>query len=603
MPRIKSKSKKEHKTFIFDRYVGILLFIVSGIMPIAVHVAERPMPPELLTIMSLETHVDALAYWKSWLLMLCALLIVIYFVSDLITGNRPDFKIIAYLKNPPVAAVAVYLLFVVLSNLFTRYPYTALHGTYERYESVFVQMAYLVIFVTVLYYTRNTKHIRYILAGLLLSSVVMGAIGISQWLRHDFFMTSLGRRVMLFGVSGNARLKYESVYGTLTNSNTFGLYTSMLAPFLLIAAFTYRGKKFVNGLLLIAGAFMLAGIPGSRSLGGMLGAAAAVVVILITYIATLIYQKKRPPLPVLAVTAFVLAGMVSAYLFIGPVQANVKTLVTKLQTELKGTEKVPDDYQFDGGALSVLREQTTMARLTAAPDGWLTVSDGNGQTVEASEITASEDGTQTTYVYQVADYGRLTLIRKADHFIFERMYFSIIEGNIIPFQASGHPIDISKPIPAIGFKGWETFASMRGYIWSRSIPLMLQHPILGTGSDTFINVFPQEDIVGKKRFMGNPYMIVDKAHNLYMQTWITTGGISALALLFLLAYYIGTTFLSLIRSRGEPVYLYGLRMGGLAAVSAFAVSSLSTDSTLGSTGVFYVILGLGYALNAIKREG
>jgi O-antigen ligase len=154
-----------------------------------------------------------------------------------------------------------------------------------------------------------------------------------------------------------------------------------------------------------------------------------------------------------------------------------------------------------------------------------------------------------------------------------------------------------EPVEAFGFKGRERWGTMRGYIWSRSFPLMLKYPVIGSGPDTFFSVFPNHDLYGKLRFFDNPNTIVDKAHNLYIQTWITTGGVSALALIFLFGNYIVRAFISLIKSKGEGRFNYGIRLGLLAAVTAFCVSSMATDSTVGSTGVFYVLLGLGYASN------
>jgi O-antigen ligase len=127
---------------------------------------------------------------------------------------------------------------------------------------------------------------------------------------------------------------------------------------------------------------------------------------------------------------------------------------------------------------------------------------------------------------------------------------------------------------------------------------MLNYPVIGSGPDTFINIFPHHDLINKLRFYEYAYETVDKAHNLYIQTWITTGGVSALALVFLFGNYIVRAFVSLVKSKGESRFSYGLRLGLLAGISAFCVSSLATDSTIGSAGVFYVLLGLGYATNS-----
>jgi len=127
--------------------------------------------------------------------------------------------------------------------------------------------------------------------------------------------------------------------------------------------------------------------------------------------------------------------------------------------------------------------------------------------------------------------------------------------------------------------------------------------IIGSGPDTYTMVFPQNDILGKSRFLETPYTPVDKAHNIYMQTWITTGGISALALIFLFGYYLFTSFIALVRSRlKEGMLLFGIQFGFLVGISAFCISAFATDSTIGSSGVFYLLLGLGYGVNMLVAE-
>jgi len=181
--------------------------------------------------------------------------------------------------------------------------------------------------------------------------------------------------------------------------------------------------------------------------------------------------------------------------------------------------------------------------------------------------------------------------------------FTLEEGRIYGLWVNNmHLIDLREPVPAWGFYGRETWGSSRGYIWSRSFPLMPRRAIIGSGPDTFVNVFPVYDLVGTQRFFGNPYQIVDKAHNIFIQTWISTGGISALALFGLFGHYLFTTFISLVKSKKEPLFSYGLRLGLLAGVSAFVMSSMATDSTIGSTGVFFVLLGMGYGLNAFVKS-
>ena len=58
-------------------------------------------------------------------------------------------------------------------------------------------------------------------------------------------------------------------------------------------------------------------------------------------------------------------------------------------------------------------------------------------------------------------------------------------------------LDEVKIAPGAIFTSHESFASSRGYIWSRTIPLLKETLFIGTGADTFVIAFPQDDYIGK----------------------------------------------------------------------------------------------------------
>jgi hypothetical protein len=295
-------------------------------------------------------------------------------------------------------------------------------------------------------------------------------------------------------------------------------------------------------------------------------------------------------------------GSLYAYSSFEPFNTTVTRLLDEIKIETNFEQSPPPmDYTFTDDTLTLTKDGQTLTSLSAAPDGWVVVRDGMGNDVEPSAVTPSEDTDEIAYRYNVPDYGRINLTRYDDFFKFNGMYLAVFEGELFPIRQTGYAIDATQPVPSFGFEGYEKWGSDRGYIFSRSLPLMVKHMFIGSGSDTFINEFPQDDIIGKLRFMSNPYMIVDKAHNLYIQTGITTGGVSLLALLFLFVYYMFTAFWQLLTQRQMSASNFGLRLGVLAAVVSYSVSSMTTDSTIPSASMFWVLLGLGYALNFNKN--
>jgi len=151
-------------------------------------------------------------------------------------------------------------------------------------------------------------------------------------------------------------------------------------------------------------------------------------------------------------------------------------------------------------------------------------------------------------------------------------------------------------VPAFGFENYGHIASGRGYIWSRSLPLLLKNPLLGTGPDTFPLVFPQWDHVGKANYCKTPYTIIERPHNMYLMIGIQTGIPSLI--LFLVFYF--SYFLQSLRIYGRIKlngYICQLGLGCLLATISYMVSGLFNDSTLQTSPAFWIFIGLGLAAN------
>ena len=57
--------------------------------------------------------------------------------------------------------------------------------------------------------------------------------------------------------------------------------------------------------------------------------------------------------------------------------------------------------------------------------------------------------------------------------------------------------------------------SMRGHIWNNTIPLLPKHFFIGSGADTYIFEYPQNDYLRRYMYGGNTYDV--KAHCWYLQ--------------------------------------------------------------------------------------
>jgi hypothetical protein len=613
----KGKSPRE-ATWFADALIGLMLAVVVGIMPLVVRIAVRPAPPEIAYYAN-SFFVDFFSYVKGWLLGIPAVIIAFYYFSDLATGGvmRNSLRPRMLVTNPVLIASVVFIFFTTLSTVFSDYFYTSLHGTQERGEGLLIWLAYLTVFITAMFYVREPKYAKPILWGFVFSSILMGAIGVGQFIGYNFFNTRLATWLVTGGLDIETRFTLAN--GTLYNPNTFGMYSAMAAPILLITGFTYKGKPVFNYLLLAGGTAMLFGVFGSGSLAGMVGAMAAAGVLLVVSIPMVI---RFFGLRTWLMAGAVIVVLASAFIFLPFLNTRTMRLLNRLEATVNMGTVRTRDYRVEGNTLFIIRNGATIATVTPEVEMhpflenqpgrigsnlWVTVLDGNGSPLPLTERIPMElEGGEVyhNYVFEIPGHAEsIILSHFTDGFIYRNIMLFCMGGQLYGLGQRNEPVDLSIPVPSWGFYGRETWGSSRGFIFSRTFPLMPRYILIGSGPDTYINVFPNDDLFGKLVSGIHPSMGVDKAHNFYLQTWITKGGIAALAMMFIFAHYLFTTFISLIKSKNEPISVYGLRLGLLAGVSAFVVASMSTDSTIGSTGVFFVLLGMGYGLNEwVKRQ-
>jgi hypothetical protein len=161
-------------------------------------------------------------------------------------------------------------------------------------------------------------------------------------------------------------------------------------------------------------------------------------------------------------------------------------------------------------------------------------------------------------------------------------------------------VDLQFP-ETFGFKGKEKLGSSRGYIWSRSIPLIKNTLILGSGPDTFVFDFPQGDLIGKYYAYDTPNIVVDKAHNLYLQIAINYGVIALLGFTaIMLIYIIDSIKLYALKKQYEMSQMLGATT--CLGVIGYLFAGIFNDSVVSVAPVFWIVLGVGVALNFMNRE-
>ena len=249
-------------------------------------------------------------------------------------------------------------------------------------------------------------------------------------------------------------------------------------------------------------------------------------------------------------------------------------------------------------------ETETEALLVVYEDGGLLIFDGANQELEytVSEKEDADGNVISTIAFQDERYSHYAMQLVSGGALLKwwghTIPLIVVDDQLTVNTKKGvYESHIEAP-EVLNIGDNENYASNRGYIWSRSIPLLKKNLILGAGPDAYAIVFPQTDIAGKINWLSDNNMLVDKPHNWYLQVAINTGMISLLALLTFLAWFL----LRGIRMKNEPSLGEGrlIHIGIMSGVVGYCVAGIANDSNVSVAPVFWVMLGLGlsYVLSA-----
>lgn len=140
--------------------------------------------------------------------------------------------------------------------------------------------------------------------------------------------------------------------------------------------------------------------------------------------------------------------------------------------------------------------------------------------------------------------------------------------------------------------------SGRGWIWNRTLPLLPEHILIGSGSGTFVTEFPQYYYVDKALYGNSNYDV--KPHSIYLQFWVEEGLIALLCLIIFWFAPVGK--LAVIMAKKKE-WNAGLLFTSFMAVSVltFLIAGLAGDSMLVHSPMFWTMLGMLYA--GVKSRG
>ncbi len=533
---------------------------------------------------------DAFLYYKQiFFIIICSVMLLITFYK--IFHDKITVKF-----SPVLLPIFIYGLLALLSTLFSDYPSFGFTGIYEQFESIFVILGYCIAVFYAFLFVQSEEDIRFIFHYLLISVLIMGLLGLSQAIGHDFIGTDLGKALVLpskyWGELGlNFNFGPNRVYLTLYNPNYVGVYVALIAPILTGLLFTEKNRnKIILYIAALAG--LLVSLIGSQSKTSFISLFFALI-LTVVFFRKYIFRKSKIMISVISVgtAAVIILGAIN----FTAITSTMNNILNVSKTDPALTNIITEDmltitYKENDMKVNINTEDNNIAILIADADNNIipyTINSETNELLISDPRFADIQVTPTNY--------NNTLCLKINIDDKDWIFTNQLGDNSFYFLNNKGKFDKIVTADSALFTGYEKFASGRGYIWSRTIPLLKDYILLGSGADTFALAFPQQDYVNQYN-SGFDEQLITRPHNLFLQMGIQYGVLSLIA--FLLFY--GMYFISSIKLFWKGTFTDFYHQAGVSifiGTVAYMIAGIANDSTITVAPVFWVLIGIGVTIN------
>ncbi len=472
----------------------------------------------------------------------------------------------------------------ILSCIFAESRDVALWGINGRFEGAIAQVAYMAIFIAGLKIFRDSKKRELVVNTMLASSGVVFTIGIMQFFGHNLLESEIGYNLITGFQSekfGDMVFRFgeNAIYGTHSNPNYMGSY-GVIMFFIGVGRYLTRGKNVVYGCYTL---LAYANLVGSHSRAGQLGYYGGIALLLL-FIGKNIKKYWRK----LAVIFILIYGV-----WQGMNTWSQEFLGRRMEFNSGERAEIYSIKPVDSGVM-IEGEHNLIIRKTPESIGFL---DDEGREIEVGRKEGiaylNRKGYKDYRVQKSGSNENLYLLSNKG-FSYELLY---LDGKFYTRDHRGKYIPVREVERFKLLDGYENKGSKRGYIWSRSIPLLWTRPLLGWGQDNYVLAFPQDDFFGKGLFFGNKGMLVDKPHNYFLQIGINNGLPYLMITLILFGVYFIKGMINGVKRRfDESTYIF-------IATIAYMITLLFNDSVVSVAPIFWCIFSMGIVLagERVKR--
>ena len=500
--------------------------------------------------------------------------------------------------------LGIYLVFSLLSAMFSPYREAAFTGSDQQFESVFVLLGYGIVCIYFSLLLREKEDTKKVVPLFYVAVGFWAVLGLCQSFSLNPFRAEWFQRLITptgyLEAVGPIRGAFEEGYISLFsyNPNYAGILLSLCAVFCFVQLAMEKNKKnFLWKLIILIAVWMA--LLHTRSDAGILAAAGISLLMLICFTKPM----KKLRYVVLGAGTLIVAVVVLLFCAGGnPVSDKLAAVLKNEPNPLSEMTTEEDGVHITYRNLSfVLTADYTLAENV---ENSVFIIHAKKESGEALPVVQNEDG---GFTLNLDDFQNITLLpamlNENIPVIILRLdgydwYFLDYYGEYCLLNEYNN-LELLKPIERVGFKGYEAFATARGLIWSQTLPLLKDSVVLGSGASSFAQVYPQNNYKDQVYFNGE-VIATTRPHNFYLQAAVESGIPALLALLVFFSWYVVSSLKCYWNAEhGDKTSQLGLCC--FLMVLAYLVCMLANDSMIVTAPVFWGILGVGIAVNRLVK--
>lgn len=471
----------------------------------------------------------------------------------------------------------IYAFMGIVSTIFSKNSWSSMKGVDQMFQSLPVLLGYLLLFFyTYSVFSREEKEYSGALSCFVrvfaVGAFLLDFVGIMQLVGSD--PLQWGWVKTLTGLKNAEFVSSNRIYMTLFHQDYAGVYLAMVIPVLLAGFFMEQKKvwKVFMGISICSSVVCLFGTQSRSSI-------ASLIIATVLVLAVFVFQRdvpKETKKRLLSGAGIMLFVLIVAFVAVNIFQDNsLSNRVLNYKNKIRVTKLESVETKKDGIQIGYNKEKIKLT--------W----DDEVTKIQCSSNTLKPKAGVTKDASGAEQKGVILKLDKKSWFFAKGE-----DGKYYCLDDSGNWVSSISSEDALSTASYG-LAAYRGFVWSKSIPLLKKTLVIGAGPDQFIRLFPNNDYASKY-ISRQDHTIYNKPHSWYLQMGIETGVISMLSMCVFLVLLMLQIWKKSVADtkKANPAVSVSIKLLFIIAVLAYLITACFNDSMLVTAPLFWIILGI-----------